>query len=326
MLLILSQALVFQGSNDPGRWCRFQYHAKRVRTLNISRHDKRVTSQSYKCISDAYPEDHPLPNLRSLTNDDWDLGEELAMFVGPSLERLSLEYLDKTAVPTLLRAVLVAGAKLRTLRVPINVIREHLPVVEETLSEIIRSTSVLSSICAPVVPEAAMAHLSTLPSLDTLQFTLEDVDLSVSLPSLGFQTLRYLFLLVSSHDMNPTFSFLNVLCAPLTRVGIDLGRAYNTSSGTRMSWQPTAEDLKHLFLALLRFPALAEVYVGHEMDSFGLLDDIFFVTENHLSPLFQLRNLTRLDLGEALVRLTAATLQNMARAWPHIRDIFIGYM
>ncbi|KAG2144468.1 hypothetical protein DEU56DRAFT_789717 [Suillus clintonianus] len=292
--------------DDWSIFCKYNHH---VRSLIINDDDPRIGDETWRALS--YPPfSLPLlPNLMSLTWSNYSILTSLCipLFVSPTITKLNLSPCTFGPVE---QSILSCISMLCPL-----VSHFHFHFCSSSESEhpstALQNWSHLTSVTTETVSEAAILHLSKLPSLRFLQFKLPSTPISVDTQ----KKQRHVFCVLEE---------LVVRCRSVVALDAFLERFFIAPKSISLQITSIRDSARALPALISRLPngcahgslecmqlSITELSASHTS-----------IRTAVLRPLFAFRNLRKLDFAayDYGLRWDDAVLLQMAKAWPLLQQ------
>ncbi|KAJ6580564.1 hypothetical protein DFH09DRAFT_295115 [Mycena vulgaris] len=298
----------------PSDWHRFLMYCDRVRSLTcVDAYPHPNLSAVFDVIHLHLPRDYLCPNVQKLA---WgqDGPPQIDRFLGPHISSIDLRACTTNAqeslLPTLARRYPALSAV--TLGNPFET--APLPHV----STFVRALSHVKLLDVSTLDVAALDHIGQLPTLETLNFALHA---STSFPSISNGTMFSRLCSTNVHLRQGQINVLSAFVRTWAQPPLHTMEASIDSS-------PTVDDIEGFYRALIGHcphESLEVLKLGIDDAAEPTVIRPAFVHAAYLfRHLFCFTNLAVLSIRIAGgYELDDATVYDMARAWPHIEEIYL---
>ncbi|GJE95684.1 hypothetical protein PsYK624_118700 [Phanerochaete sordida] len=307
-------------------WRRFEQYSRRVRVLYCYAAVLSFMSLRSGDIAKHLHGGQLFPNLHTLQLFERISFDPCSLLVRPPLRHLRLHYMDANAVEAIVDALPGCVMLLETIIIHGNAHR-HSSCFERLSSKFstaLLTTHKLTELDAALAFPRAVHHLSTLSTMRILSLSDLVVPDAATLP---FPALEALQLWVAPGGFPSLLPFLEKLGAP----SLQEFRASNIREGYGTVVHFHANQMHAMICEFSRFSQLRVLafpgVTWRWLPSLGrtpLIDGL--LSENVLEPLYSLRALKELKLGNFPIRLTSdEIIEQMARAWPQIEELWVTF-
>ncbi|KAJ6504964.1 hypothetical protein C8R45DRAFT_971542 [Mycena sanguinolenta] len=290
-------------------WNRVLAYAPRIRNLCCTSWDCEL-SRIFPVISVCLP-DQLLPNLQSLYWWPSDasfhyihlfLGSKITSltFSGSSIPAISLLPTLAQKCPTLKDVSIVSGEK-----------EKH------AVSVFLRSLKCIESVHVESLDHGALEHLSRLPTLTALRLTTLPFPHSLSprLDPQPFAVLRKLHF--GTSDIEAVTRFLrSCKGVPLRSLSFYV-QSYPTTAESHEFYRALSASILH--------SSLTDVHFNVGIDSFDGNSSNFRIHRESIRFLVGFTNLVTINISSPVgIDLDDMTVADLARAWPHLEEMYIS--
>jgi hypothetical protein len=308
-------------------WCRFDFHAKRVRSLGLPHrpsvtHNITSDSEVWRVLRISRPLAQLCPSLRHLSwcslvyHDTLPL-EHVLSLVGPQICRLLLEFkASDLAEISSIRSIPVICPRITHLSMYFyyhNDLPEESGHFREIVCEIVCCYQLVDFSFNISVSQRALLHLAGMPALQKLSLDVSSNDnlISLSLPQCAFPALRDLHLTGKMAS-----AFLEVLpSCKLEAIRVQFKPTTNEGDIMARFFQVLHERCSHQSLSRIGVYFGPNVIHLHYPDIEGYM----------LQPLLSFVNLQDITISiHHMFRIDNDFVEAAAKSWPRLRSLNLG--